>query len=390
MTTLALRARPTIRTAWLLAILVVILALLVALVVGGHRSALPSNGRILFGQGGDIYAIGDDGPPIDLTPSGGNETAVAVSPDGSTAAFFETTSDGARLATMTAAGGPTTIVPTGHVFHPTLGDSEIPVWSRDGTRLAFGSTVSGAADDRGPSSIFVVELATGRTTQLPIAGLVGAQTPAFSPDGTQIAFDAILPQTPGGSAAAVGIDGQLHAIDLINVDGTGLRRLSPQMTGSYVAPGYGPPSWSPDGRTIAFDASDTTVNPGPAFRVFTIDVPTGALTQVTQQPLNAYIPRFSPDGSMIAFLDWKPPIGDLWVMRTNGSGQLRLRGGVISDTMSWSPDGQQILFDGLAADGSGADGSINVIRIDGTGFRQLVAPQARVAPRSGLTWAARP
>ncbi len=385
MTALAVPARPAVRAIWLLAVLAVLVAILVALAIGSRSPHLPVNGPILFARGGDVYRLNGDGTTTDLTPNGGNETSISFSPDGSRLALFETTSDGAQLAVMPVTGTRPSVVPTGQLFHPTFGDTEIPAWSPDGSRVAFGSTVYADANDRGPSAVFVVDLASGRTVQLPLTGMVGADEPAFSPDGSRVAFQGRL----AGDGLPVGIDGTPHALFVANADGSDIRRLSPPLPGSYDAVGYGPPSWSPDGKTIAVDAVDTTVNPGPAFRVFAIDVATGAPRQLTTQPLNGYIPRFSPDGQSIAFLDWEPPVGDLWVMRGDGSGQRLVHRRSISDTMSWSPDGQWILFEGLGAD-NGPDGSIDRVRVDGTGYEQLVPPQASVAPRSGLTWGAQP
>src|SRR5262245_66007921 len=57
MATLTLRAQPTVRLAWLALLVALLLAALLAFVIGSQHHGLPSNGRILFGGGGDIYQI---------------------------------------------------------------------------------------------------------------------------------------------------------------------------------------------------------------------------------------------------------------------------------------------------------------------------------------------
>jgi Tol biopolymer transport system component len=69
--------------------------------------------------------------------------------------------------------------------------------------------------------------------------------------------------------------------------------------------------------------------------------PTGAgQTTLTAGP-DDHSPRWSPDGTMIAF----ERSGDLWLMRANGTHQQRLTSGPGQDTSpAWSPDGTKIVF----------------------------------------------
>ena len=63
-----------------------------------------------------------------------------------------------------------------------------PVWSPDGTRIAFSSSRNGNFD------IYVVDADGGNLTQLTFCNCVD-QVPAWSPDGTRIAF----PSDRGGN-----------------------------------------------------------------------------------------------------------------------------------------------------------------------------------------------
>ncbi len=68
-----------------------------------------------------------------------------------------------------------------------------------------------------------------------------AVAPVWSPDGTRIAFG--LGRYNLGTR-----DGALSHVAVINADGTGLRQLTEATPGNH-----GFPSWSPDGRQIVFD-----------------------------------------------------------------------------------------------------------------------------------------
>ncbi len=117
------------------------------------------------------------------------------------------------------------------------------------------------------------------------------------------------------------------------------------------------PSFSPDGRTIVYDA--TAPDDSSATRIFSIDVGTKKVTQLTDEyGVSDVGPRFSRDGSKIYFSrayrsQWRP-LGTVWgdadlcVMNADGSDAKRLT------TQKFyyvaypveSPDGRSILFQG--------------------------------------------
>lgn len=168
----------------------------------------------------------------------------ALSPDGSRVAYVLRTLDADadrnvdRLWTVPAAGGPARPLTAGPA-------DTAPAWSPDGTRIAFlreGQLHLLPADGGEPE----------RLTDLP----GGAGAPEWSPDGTRIAFTAAVDPTDGtGPLATTGIDyqadgagrfgavrSQLHVVDLAS----GACR---QVTDGDHA---GRPAWSPDGRALAF------------------------------------------------------------------------------------------------------------------------------------------
>jgi Tol biopolymer transport system component len=303
----------------------------------------------------------------------GTDRNVGVSwaPDGTRAAFWRATSDGSALWMLPATASKPVPV-TAQQFHPTFGETEVISWSPDGTRVAFGSTPSGNADDPGPSSILVVDVGTGAVTQLPRADLLAADMPTWSRDGTMIAF-----------RGQVDASGAGHRLSVMNADGSRVRRISDALADGFDAVGYGSPTWSPDGRSIVFDAINSSGRTT-AFRLYRADLAAGTVSQLTTQPRNAYAPRYSPDGSLVAFTDWQEPVSSLWVMRPDGNGKLDLADGSVSDSSQWSPDGQWILYEGQPANGH--DNSLYRIRPDKTGRQVLLDVPSAANPRSGVSW----
>ena len=184
-------------------------------------------------------------------------------------------------------------------------DGKSIVWARGGDSPAELVLASAAGDDSLPVKPFV-----GRT---------GFETtsPSFSPDGKQIVFMSPRPLTP-----------QLYTM---NVDGTGLRLLTPVVAGkrSYRTGA----DWSPAGDEIAFQQQNGD------FQVWTIGVKDRVMTQLTNEGENED-PSWAPDGRHLAITRRLGAIGDprsIWILdeRTGRLRQLTQAGdGRLSD---WSP-----------------------------------------------------
>ena len=167
----------------------------------------------------------------------------------------------------------------------------------------------------------------------------GAQDPTWSPDGRRIAF-------AGGSRRT----GDIY---VMNADGSHMHRLA----GTPKRDVH--PDWSPDGTRIAFNTtwcgrSQCKVHPKPGSRewagIWAASFPGGSLSRLTngRRGDGDHDAVWSPGGEWIAFVrDWpceepcfaNPPA--LWLMRPDGTGRhLLLEEGV--DSMTWSPDGSSI------------------------------------------------
>ena len=193
-----------------------------------------------------------------------------------------------------------------------LGAGHSPVWSPDGTRLAF------AGPGEGASEILITNVdGTGRLA------LAEGRSQAWSPDGLSIAF----------TRTVNGVDG----VFVIGVDGTGER---------YLGEGAGP-VWSPDGERIAFTRAGVD-----GYDIFAMDADGTEQLRLTDAAGHDRRPAWSPDGDRIAFdterhgdLTEESPDTEIYVINADGSGQHRLtQGGGKNRRPVWSPDGQRIAF----------------------------------------------
>lgn len=143
-----------------------------------------------------------------------------------------------------------------------------------------------------------------------------AYQPAWSPDGQRIAFVGQHTTSDGGTE-----------IYVINVDGSGLTRLTNSLGDDWR------PAWSPDGQKIAFfsfrDAYGTT-DPGNS-EIYVMNSDGSSQTRITYNPTidtnrpgADEDPTWSPDGRQIAFRSYRDGGIDIYVMNADGSGVTRL------------------------------------------------------------------
>jgi Tol biopolymer transport system component len=132
--------------------------------------------------------------------------------------------------------------------------------------------------------------------------------PSWSRDGRRIVFTA--GQVPSGPAPP------LSALYVVNVDGSGLRRLAVKLPSGESAAADA--DWSPDGQRIAFDACDPTTG---VCDILTIDPRGRRLHRFPRRGYESvWDPAWSPDGRFLAFICERNDINDVCVMRANGGG----------------------------------------------------------------------
>ncbi len=120
------------------------------------------------------------------------------------------------------------------------------------------------------------------STNLP-ASTFDEHTPAYSPDGTRLAFASTRTGT--------------EEIWIADIDGAHARQMT-----TMGAALCGSPRWSPDGRTIAFEA----VVDGQS-DIYSVDVQTAEVRRITTGAGDRSNPRWSRDGQSIYFGSFRPP-----------------------------------------------------------------------------------
>ena len=134
------------------------------------------------------------------------------------------------------------------------------------------------------------------------------------------------------------------AIYLINADGTNERKWL-----ENKRCGFSPPTWSPDGRKIAY----STCRRNAGFHVFVKNLRNGIQKKVTDKwegdHLGYVTPSWSGDGKSLALSCWElPPLeaSDICIVDVEGKRLKNLTrlAGVEDSGPSWSPDSSKIAF----------------------------------------------
>jgi TolB protein len=249
------------------------------LALGGHALAdsAPLPGRLLFVKDGDLWVL-EGGAPRQLA-TGGSWSQPSWSPDGSSLAYVYRGTNFSDIFVTDPRGEAQTRLTTSQ--SSILDDNDWnfrPAWSPDGSQIAFVSD---------------------RKTAYPALWLMNAE------DGTRLR-----------SVPTPGVNNE--SVDAI--------------------------SWAPDGARLAVTLF---AGSGPS-QVAIVPVDTSLREQarlLTDRPGGALDPAWSPDGGWIAYAGREGYVSEVFASRPDGTDVVRLTNdGVLDRSPSWSPDGQHLAY----------------------------------------------
>jgi Tol biopolymer transport system component len=333
-------------------------ASIVGVVSSAHATAPGKNGRIAFRRYLDVART--------------------------TSAIFTANSDGTSVHQIT---------------HPSPGiDDREPDWSPDGRQLAFERKVpcpaGGPADGLNNTcdTVYTVRRnGQGFASLVPCefhasepfpGSCVGVDDPAWSPDGSMLAFQYnLVDRRYAGSF-------NLNAgIWIVNADGTDAHQVTNRTPGT--AWDFGP-QWSPDGTELVFYRADLVLG---ADAVFTVGVDGSDQVQVTPWELGAGDhPDWSPDGNWLLFRV-QPGDGssNVYTSHPDGSALTNLTGEPAGGrqylSSGFSPDGSMIVS--ARTPGTGPEGAADVVVMNADGSKIHPVTETRLWD-SGADWGSRP
>ena len=294
-----------------------LIVLFVAFPAAAARSVV-GNGKIVFSQDGAIMQLGPNGRgPAQKIGRGFGQV---WSPDGRTLALTDLISPTAQtLFVMDADGSNRRRLPLAAGGKGNVSNFW-PAWSPDGTRLAFTRSVIGPHTRTGwADDVYVVDLDGTNLRRVTTSGT--ALAPTWSPDGRRIAYLGVV-----GAADSSDSSYRLH---LVNADGSGDHTLLAASRASWAPGGHAhiwSPAWSPDGRRLAFSRATrrATKPPRAITEIYVINPDGTGLRRLTRTTVErpphttaSFWPAWSPDGKQIVFVSLPNRIQ---VMNADGSG----------------------------------------------------------------------
>ncbi len=189
------------------------------------------------------------------------------------------------------------------------GNERDVAWSPDGTRLAYVAYRSG--NDEILLTPAPPEGGEGRSEVNFSRSDSYDGTPAWSPDGTQLAF-ASDRESVAAELYLAHVGPREHFRARASQRPAGLRRLTDNTVPDLC------PTWSPDGREIAF-VSDRPVA-GSGFNLYAIEVSSGRERLIFDPPGTLWSPAWSSNGAWICFVGLRGDTRRIGVIRPDGTG----------------------------------------------------------------------
>lgn len=372
--------------------------------VEAHPRVSPDGQYVAFMASGaegrqyDIYIQSLSGDaPIQLTETPEREVSPVWSPDGNSLVFIQFGTNSCGIFEVPVIGG----TPLKRADCLPIMNDQLD-WSRDGEFFV----VSGRQRDQRINRLYLIDTSTGdrRAFTQPPETSGGDVRPLFSPDGTHIAFirrvtgpldDIFVIPTAGVEARQLTFDGASTAGHTWNDRGDRII-FSSNRGGNYrlwtVPIQGGEPTWM--AGVGAYDPGRPALATTGKHMVyeewfFDFNIWRWHLAQADEANAPALVigstqwdahPQVSPDGQRIAFTSNRTGSNELWTSDGKGGQLLRLTtlGGAYVSNPSWSPDGQFIAFEVR----SEAQADLYMIDAQGGALRQLTtALDDEVVPR---------
>ena len=353
---------PAMNRRYVLVLLALLAALAIGTFVAGLRPTTPSpfgigrNGLVVSDQDWHLVVQGIDGSDKRQITTTTYDFWPRWSPDGTRLAAYRApdssaNGQGVSLWVMRPDGSEARNVTPGLEIE--LLDEWQFSWAPTNDRIAFAA---------GPSVGSGIWVATpdGAAPRQIVPDDLNASAPAWSPDGTVIAFQKDL---YGG-------------IWLVNPDGSGLRRLTRT---DHAFTGYSGPAWSPDGTKLLFFEGAPGMHD-----IWVVNRDgTGERALAAESSLiDERLPVWSPDGTKIAYqlIDRVTDgASHVVVMDADGTNRRRLSPPA-NGPIIWSPDGTRVLSSVCLADPCDASVEWELLSFDPSG----IAATERLGSHVGL------
>ena len=266
-----------------------------------------------------------------------------------------------------------------------------PIWSPDGTKIAF----TNYSFDGYPNTdtIYISDVDGTSLNRIPNGHSVYDlfevdNSPDISPDGSRVAYSTFRYSTGF-------LRNSEHSYEIVTsrLDGSDVKRLTRDKYGNHS------PVWSPDGERIAY-VSDRELATREHLAVYTMASDGSDVRNIGTTGRSGWpnpLPRWSPDGRHIAYYDFDGALTPSGIYRTHfvavaradGSGSWRVVESYPSiGNPVWSPDSKRIAFTRSYE----TETALYVIDLDGSNERKIFAdPTLSVDPSPftfNVSWSA--